>query len=490
MHWIARRNVILLCIVIAAQLATALLARSDARLWQILLPWFLSFGVSVLLVQRRLPRLPHARLLAWNPEVWFALGLTALAACLRLPHLETLPAGIYGDEGEFGVIALTISRGEGPKPFGVAFLGDPALYVHTLAPFVAWMGPTMEAIRLPSAIVGIATVPIFYGLVRNLFGRFAAAIAAFLLATSAVHIHFSRLALNVIWVPFFTCLSLWLLKRGLDERRDVWFLLAGIAGGVGFYSHFGARLIIPIMGLILLSQCLVKRHEWRSWTRGFGLIIAGALLALSPFLSTLSKDPTLLTAHTNKRGIWNHWQDLAGRYKLAPSDKFGILWQQIKHTFLAFVSEPDSFYGAFIYRFMDQPLLPSIIAALAMLGIIALCLRVRTDAARLALIWLVVPCLFASVLTDVAGQAHRLLNPMLVWLIAAALVIDAGRRIVWRHLPARRRDFSWPVCWPSHSSLDHGTPTATCNLAQPTASQSLGPYRRVASKHYRQRRSH
>ncbi|MEZ4570164.1 MAG: hypothetical protein R2849_07525 [Thermomicrobiales bacterium] len=43
-----------------------------------------------------------------------------------------------------------------------------------LAPFVSWLGPTMEAIRLPSALIGTATVPLLYGLVRNFYGRFAA----------------------------------------------------------------------------------------------------------------------------------------------------------------------------------------------------------------------------------------------------------------------------------------------------------------------------
>ena len=196
-------------------------------------------------------------------------------------------------------------------------------------------------------------------------------------------------------------------------------------------------MIVPIMALILLSQCLAQRRLWRNWARALGFILAGATLALSPFVATLSNNPELVTAHTNKRGIWNHWGDLAGRYEMPPSDKGGILWEQVKRTFLAFVSEPDSFYGAFIYRFMDQPLLPSIIAALAMVGIVWFCLRIRTDASRLVLIWLAVPCLLASILTDVAGQAHRLLSPMLVWLIAAALIIDVGRRFIQRYLPVR-----------------------------------------------------
>ena len=436
MQRVSGRGVLLLSIVVMAQLATALLARSDARLWQVFPLWLLSLSAALLVAHGQLPRPAPPRLNPRNPEIWTVLGLTILAALLRLPRLETLPAGIYGDEGEFGTLALSISRGAGPNPFGVAFLGDPALYVHIIAPFVGWLGPTMEAIRLPSALIGVATIPLFYGLVRNLYGRFPASIAAFLLATSAVHIHFSRLALNVIWVPFFTCLSLWLLKRALAERRDSWFLLTGIAGGIGFYFHFGARLILPMLCAALAAQCLVARHDWRVWTRALGLITVGALLALSPLLANLSNNPELLTAHTNKRGIWNHWDDLAARYGTDPADKVGILWEQVRHTFFAFVTEPDSFYGAFMYRFMERPLLPAAVAALASLGLVVLLLQMRSEAARLALLWFAVPCLFASILTDVAGQAHRLLNPTLALLLAAALAIEVARHYLQARVPA------------------------------------------------------
>jgi hypothetical protein len=67
-------------------------------------------------------------------------GIVILAAGARLLRLEQLPALIDGDEGEFGAIALSILRGEGPSPFGVAFLDGPALYTYALVPFVAAFG--------------------------------------------------------------------------------------------------------------------------------------------------------------------------------------------------------------------------------------------------------------------------------------------------------------------------------------------------------------
>ncbi len=426
----------MLYLAVGGQVSAVVLARFTDSFWMVAVPWLASLVAAAMFVLGRRPGLPRLSGRFQNRDLWIVGGLTLLASLLRLPNLETMPAGIHGDEGEFGELALNVSRGEGPAAFGVAFLGDPALYVYVIAPFVKLLGPTMEAIRLPSALIGIATVSLLYGFVRNLYGRFCAAIAAFLLATSAVHIHFSRMALNVIWVPFFTCLALWLLKRGMDRRGDVWFLLAGIAGGIGFYFHFGARLILPMLGLLLATQLVADRSRWRTWIQAMIFVATGGLLALSPLLAHLSSDPQLLTAHTDKRAIWNNWERLAERYDLDVSDKAGIVWEQIRLTFLAFISEPDSRYGANMYRFMDMPLLPSLLATLAIIGLVALAFRIRTNRARIVLVWFVVPVIFASVLTDVAGQSHRLINPLLPALIAIAFVVDAGRRAIRSRFPA------------------------------------------------------
>jgi 4-amino-4-deoxy-L-arabinose transferase-like glycosyltransferase len=427
-RWISDRRIWLLALLVGTELATLYFARSGRAFWPVAIPWLVSMAAAVAFLRSRQAggawRLPGPR----STEFLLVAGLTLLAAALRLPGLERMPGGIYGDEGEFAVRALDVTQGGGPAPFGVAFLGDPALYIYLLAPFVSALGTTMEAVRLPSALAGAATVPILYGLVRDLYGRDVAALAALLLATSAVHIHFSRLAVNVVWVPFFACLSLWLLKRGLERRDDVALLLAGISSGLGVYSHFGARLILPILLLILVGQFAAAPRAWRDLTRAGVLTGFGALLALAPLLAYMSSDPRMLTRHTERRGIWEHWEELAERYGTVPSDKFGIIVEQIRRTFGAFVSRSDPLEGAQFYTFMDASLLSGILGPVALLGLLALCLRLRTMNARLVLIWFCVPVIFASVLTDVAGQSHRLIHPLLPALIGAALVIDWIRR--------------------------------------------------------------
>ncbi len=444
-QWRPSRQTLLLLMLVGGQCIAIYFARAEHTLWRVALPWLGSLVAGVALLQARCdgPRVP--RLAIRSQEVLIVAGLTLLAGLLRLSNLETMPNGIIGDEGEFGVLGLAVAEGRGPDPFGVAFLGDPALYVHLLAPLIALLGPTMEAIRLPSALVGMATVPALYLLVRELSGRRPATLAAFLLATSAVHIHFSRLALNVIEMPFFACLSLWCLTRGLSHRGDVWYLLAGIAGGLGFYFHFGARLLAPVLLLILAGQLLVSPRDWRTWGRSIGVTGLGGFLALSPMLAHLSSNPHLFTDHMGSRGVWNHWERLADRYGTDSSDKIGILWEQVVWTVRAFTVQGDSLYGAQFYTFMDAPLLNLILVPLALLGLVLLCVRLRTLQARLLLVWFVVPVIFASILTDTAGQAHRLIHPLVPALIAAALFVEWCRRLAQACLPARLAKIVTPL---------------------------------------------
>ncbi len=430
----------LLGLTFVGQVLAIFLVRRTNSFWPVATPWLISLLAAVGLcalpfVSARRWRGLQARLPEYLPEIALVVGLVILAGALRLPFLESLPSGIHGDEGEFGTIAAAVAHHHGPAPFGVAFLGDPAMYLYVVAPFVAALGSTMEAIRLPSALAGVATIPILYFQTRDLFGRRAAAIATFLLVTSTVHIHFSRLAINVIEVPLFASLSLWLLARGICRRDDRWYLLAGMAGGLGFYFHFGARLIAPILVLVLLGQFVFARSAWRHWLRGTMITGVGGVLALSPLIMHIAGNPEEFTGHMAERGIWHHWQDLANLFHTVPSDKAGILWGQTQRTFEAFYSRPDPAYGAFFYTFMNAPLLGAIITLFALAGLFIFLLHAREMRARLILIWFIIPIIFASIVTDTAGQAHRLIHPLVPAIIAAAVAIDELNRFASRRLP-------------------------------------------------------
>ena len=125
-------------------------------------------------------------------ETAIVSAIILIGAVLRLYNLEGIPSGIHGDETGEALVAVSILEGKGPNPFGTAFFGDRALSFYIEAPFLAIFGRTVTAMRLYSALAGVATLPAFYILMRRLFGIQPALISLALLAGCAAHINFSR----------------------------------------------------------------------------------------------------------------------------------------------------------------------------------------------------------------------------------------------------------------------------------------------------------
>ncbi len=198
------------------------------------------------------------------------LGIVALAATLRGFRLDELPPGFYLDEASVGVEAhaiLTTGRdqaGQVPDretnaladlvkgrllPRIIPALQDwkHPLYIYATVPSEAVFGQTPFAVRLPAVVFGVLTVLLLAFLAFELTGDARVAfLAAFVLAITPWHVHYSRTALSEgITLPFTFVLALWLYLRARrlgDARR---FALAGAAFGLILYSYTPAKLLLP-----------------------------------------------------------------------------------------------------------------------------------------------------------------------------------------------------------------------------------------------------
>lgn len=424
---------LLLTVAVIGQAVAVLGTRTQHSFWPVFLPWAGSLvAVAACLVP--LPAWMGQWRLAPRALEWLAIGaVIVVAAILRFVNLEAVPSGIHGDEGEFGAVALAVVRGQGPSPFGVAFLDDPALYMFLLAPFVALFGVDMSAIRLLSAFVGTATVGLLYLFGRELFGVRTGLIAALLLAGSAVHIHFSRTALNVIEAPFFACLSLWLLWKALTTERALWYVLSGLAGGLGFYFHFSTRMVAPMLAIVLLWRFVARLSSLPQTARALLLTGSGGLLALTPFLSHTASQPSQLSDHVSGRMIWNHWTSTAQRYNVPTTDPIGVIGGQIQSSLAALIQRPDI---DVFFSFAGLPMVNVAVAPLVLLGLAAVALRPRTPRYALIGIWFVTAVIFGSVLIINAGAFHRMLIALLPAFIAGAALIDRLLDQIRRAVPA------------------------------------------------------
>ncbi|MCC6626999.1 MAG: glycosyltransferase family 39 protein [Chloroflexi bacterium] len=450
-HRLMSRRVVTLAVIIAGQAVAMGLARSERALWTSLLAWLVSLVAFITLFlpdeQLRAPlawlqrRLPDSRLPRWvaspRATTWLAIGgLTLLAAGLRLTNLEHLPNGIHGDETEFGELALAILRGDGPLPFGVAFWGDPALYMHLLAGSVAMVGPNLTALRLISALAGVAMVPAIYLLTRDLFGQRPALIAAALTTISVPLIHFSRLGINVIQGPLFACLSLWCYWRGITSQRALWLAGAGMTAGLALYFSSGSRLVLPVLAVVVGWRLAQRPAAWRGWLREVTLVGVGGLVVLSPLIAAIRDSPRELTGRSETRLIWYDaatWANAANRHGASPGDVPRILLGQVTSGLAAFTHRRDM---DDFHPFPGVMLVPALLAPLVLLGLVYAASRARDLRYLIVVAWFAMPFLIGTVLTFNAGSFHRVLPALLPALVVAAVFIDAlGRAIRIRLTP-------------------------------------------------------
>ena len=356
---------------------------------------------------------------ARRAEVFAVGGLVALGGLLRCLALESLPGGVHGDESEFGMHALAVLRGNGPNPFGTIFLGDPALFAYVEAPFVAVFGQTVMALRIVAALTGTLTLLACYLFTRALFGVRVALMATALLTVAAVHIHFSRLALNVPQIPLLTLVSFSLLWRGYQTGRGAWYLLAGMVAGAALYFHFSGRLVAPMLGAFMLYLLVRSRRITAAWIRDSALVALGAAMAMGPIVVHSLGQWYRLTEHVGGRLIWNQWDRVVGQHQT--SDPVAIVWTQLKINLLAFVSRQDA---SEFFTYTGAPMEMGLVAPLLILGLGLALARLNDPRYALLVIWFWPLVILGGALTVDPPQFHRLHPTLPAGIIGAALALD------------------------------------------------------------------
>ena len=144
------------------------------------------------------------RLSRWPTwEIALLAMVFVLAVLSRVWNLTNFPDNIYPDEIMTGTVATQsyISPiGAPPSLFSTLWSGIdlPALWFWLVAVFLKLGGTSLAMLRLPAALFGAATVLPLYGLIRGIWGRYAAICGTAIMAFSVSNIHYSRLALKNI----------------------------------------------------------------------------------------------------------------------------------------------------------------------------------------------------------------------------------------------------------------------------------------------------
>ena len=219
-----------------------------------------------------------------------ALGLIlVLAAFMRLHRIASFPSALYLDEADFGLIGVQLLEGGVYTPFTKAATGHPTLFLYVLGLACKLWGTEPLTLRMVTIAVGLATIPAFYLLARELFGWEASLMATALLAVSRWHVTFSRIAFEGILVPLFAILTFYFLIKGLRSAQPLDFALAGLSLGIGLNTYVGFR-IVPFIVVAFLPHLFVSQRGRISY-RGLLIFSVATLIVVGPLGIYFLKNP-------------------------------------------------------------------------------------------------------------------------------------------------------------------------------------------------------
>ncbi|MCK4471950.1 MAG: glycosyltransferase family 39 protein, partial [Anaerolineae bacterium] len=208
-----------------------------------------------------------------RPEPWLFSLLMLVAIFFRLWDLDEVPPALHDDSAINALLSLEVLQGRPYTPYMTGIgAGHESLFIYLMAGLMKLVGPTVLAIKLTAAVVGLATVVAFYFLARSLFNAERAFWATFLLATGGWHITFSKVGWRAIMVPLFEVLAFYFLWRGLRSRRKLDFVWAGLALAMSLNTYEGGRIVPVIMGLFILYKLVTERGFLRRNYQGLAVL--------------------------------------------------------------------------------------------------------------------------------------------------------------------------------------------------------------------------
>ena len=311
-----------------------------------------------------------------RPELWLFVLLMLVAVFFCLWNLDEVPPGLNNDSAQNGLLALRIFQGQPYTPYMTGIgTGHESLFLYLMAGLFKLVGPTVLAIKLTAAVVGLATVVAFYFFARFLFNKECAFWATFLLATGGWHITFSKVGWRAIMTPLFEVLAFYFLWRGLKSARKSDFVWAGLALALSLNTYEGARVAPVIMGLFILYKLISERGFLKRNYQGLALLALAFAMGMIPLGSYIQNHPSIFMSRSEQVMI---------TWRIREVGNLSPLWNNVKSALLMF-----NYRGNGTDFFIDDSLLDLPVSVFFVLGVIYSLVNWRKPAHFLLLTWTV-----------------------------------------------------------------------------------------------------
>ena len=215
-----------------------------------------------------------------------------LLLCFAPFYLALIPAIPYQISTDEVVVMLVEGEASAQPAWDIFSLSDYFSFPSFVFVVYGWVGSLLGGINLQNmrsidALVGLASIALFYLLVRPLLGKRMAAAAAVLLGTNHALLAISRMAMRNNSALLVELGGLLFLFNGLKHQRASWTYMGGAITGLAFYIYEPARLllIIWLAWLLLMAIGNLTRETTKLYMR-HGLIgLTGFALVVAPLVA-------------------------------------------------------------------------------------------------------------------------------------------------------------------------------------------------------------
>ncbi len=375
-----------------------------------------------------------------NREGLLVALLLLLGCGLRLAALGALPRGLNQDEASAGYEAWALLHSgmdrcgnTWPVLFTAWGSGQNVLMSYLDIPFVAVLGLSELSLRLPNALAGCLTLPVFWLLARQCRGKYFGITALLLLVINPWHIMASRWALESNLFPFFLLLGLWLCSVG---KLRPWALCgAAAAFGLSLYAYGAAFFFLPLFLLVMLlwlRRDLLRRPA-PYLTAALLFILLAAPITLCQVINTLGWEeqrilgvtlPRLTAgrqAATSVLGGASVPENLRDFLRILRLQNDGLPWNALplrQGGILYIFGLPAAAVGFLASLFGRKDRTEEFPLRLALLCSLVCACLIRCNINRINMLWL--PLIYFS-----AVGCHLILRPLEGWAVLPAAAVLA-----------------------------------------------------------------
>ena len=258
-------------------------------------------------------------------------------------------------------------------------IGDfhPPLYHILLRGWILLFGTSEIAVRLPSVILGMATVYVVYLVARKLFDNKTALISATLVATSPLHVYYSQEARMYMLAAFFASLSVYFFVSIIKKETLIYWFGFVVATALMLYSDYLPYLLLPVyVVFLLIFKNKIQKSTARAFLPAFILIF---VLILPWFLIF----PKQLTTGLSAAAASPAWSNVVGSSSL----------KDLAVTYVKFVIGRISNDNNLVYALLFTP-------AGTIFAILLILSSFRMNHLRFFLwLWLLVPIIVAFLIS-------------------------------------------------------------------------------------------